>query len=132
MNTNPQLTFSSPLPNSFAPILSQRIPHPQHLRDTLLARRWKQSEALSMGILDEVVDDANEASEAGGEGHGKLVKRAIEVGVREGVKVGPGSWGAMKVCINSTCVGCGATSVQVYADERLRQLEINDSLERKG
>lgn len=49
-----------------------------------------------MGILDEVIDDSNDTPDE--KGIGKLVKRAIEVGVREGVKVGPGSWGAMKVC----------------------------------
>lgn len=98
--TPPQLTFSSPLPNSFAPLLAQRIPHPPHLRDTLLARRWKQAEALEMGILDEVVDDTTPQNE------GRLLQRAIEIGEREGVKIAPGSWGAMKVS-EATGAGCG-------------------------
>jgi enoyl-CoA hydratase/carnithine racemase len=86
-----QLTFGSPLPNSFGPFLSLRIPHPPHLRDTLLARRWKQSEAVEIGLLDEVVDDTGEGKE------GAVVKRAMEIARREAPKVGAGSWGAIKV-----------------------------------
>jgi hypothetical protein len=48
-----------------------------------------------MSILDEIIDDSNDTPDA--DGIGKLVRRAIEVGVKEGAKVGPGSWGAMKV-----------------------------------
>lgn len=50
-----------------------------------------------MSILDEIIDDSNDTPDANG--IGKLVKRAIEVGVKEGAKVGPGSWGAMKVSL---------------------------------
>lgn len=80
-----QVTFSSPMPNSFVPLLAQRIPNPQHFRDTMLARRWTQKEGLAMGILDDVVDEQ------------KLQERAHEIAVREGAKIGPGPWGFIKV-----------------------------------
>lgn len=82
-----EISFSSPLPNSFAAFLKLRIPHPPHLRDTLLGRRWTQSQALAAGIIDEIV-------EAGGSD--AVVSRAVEVGQREGVKVAPGPWGMIK------------------------------------
>ncbi|GFZ43328.1 hypothetical protein JCM24511_01048 [Saitozyma sp. JCM 24511] len=85
-----QLAFGSPLPNSFGPFLAQRIPHPPHLRDTLLARRWKQSEALQIGLLDEIVDNTQPGSD------GKLLERALEIAQREAPKIAAGSWGAMK------------------------------------
>ncbi|KAK4688468.1 hypothetical protein P7C73_g1659, partial [Tremellales sp. Uapishka_1] len=80
----PQLTFASPLPNSFPALLTLRIPHPPDLRDTLLARRWTQKELLERGIVDAII------------GPGELVKTAIEWGVKEGPKAGPGSWGSIK------------------------------------
>jgi enoyl-CoA hydratase/carnithine racemase len=80
-----QLTFSSPMPNSFVPLLKERIPNPRDYRDTMMARRWTQKEGLAMGILDEVVD---------GE---KLMERATEVALREAPKCAPGPWGFIKV-----------------------------------
>jgi len=79
-----ELTFSSPMPNSFVPLLRERIPNPRDFRDTMMARRWTQKEGLAMGILDEVID---------GE---KLMDRAMEVALREAPKVAPGPWGFIK------------------------------------
>lgn len=89
------MLFGAPLPNSFGPLLSLRIPHPPALRDTLLARRWTQAEALKLGILDEVIDDKDEKLKSGETG--KLMQRAMEVAQREGEKVGSGAWGPIKV-----------------------------------
>lgn len=50
-----------------------------------------------MGILDEIVDDITDKAGPGAQ-DSILVKRAVEMGVKEGLKVAPGSWGAMKVC----------------------------------
>ena len=66
-----------------------RIPHPPHLRDTLLAKRWTQPELLSAGLVDEVVDGD------------KLMNAAVERAVKEGVKVGAGAWGALKVSFDT-------------------------------
>lgn len=55
------------------------------LRDTLLAKRWKQSELLAHGLIDEMVPEA------------KVLERSIEVATREGAKMGSGTWGAIKV-----------------------------------
>lgn len=71
--------------------MKQRLPNHKHHRSTLLAHRWTQKEALEIGILDEIVNDVGEGNE------GKLLERAIEIGIREGIKIAPGSWGAMKV-----------------------------------
>ena len=73
------------MPNSFSSILKLRIPHPTHLRDTLLAKRWTQAELLQAGLVDEVVDG------------GKLMNVAVERAVKEGAKIGAGAWGAIKV-----------------------------------
>jgi enoyl-CoA hydratase/carnithine racemase len=62
-----------------------RIPHPPHLRDTLLAKRWTQAELLSAGLVDEVVDGD------------RLMHAAVERAVKEGAKVGAGAWGTIKV-----------------------------------
>ncbi|RXK42536.1 enoyl-CoA hydratase/isomerase [Tremella mesenterica] len=83
-----EITFSSPLPNSFAAFLRIRIPHTPHLRDTLLGKRWTQPEAKAAGLIDEIVDDLSDSK--------AVVKRAIEVGLREGPKVAPGPWGMIK------------------------------------
>jgi len=80
-----QVQFGSPLPNSFSHILKLRIPHPPHLRDTLLAKRWTQAELLQAGLVDEVVDG------------GKLLNVAVERAVIEGAKIGAGAWGTIKV-----------------------------------
>ncbi|WWD05476.1 hypothetical protein V865_003553 [Kwoniella europaea PYCC6329] len=79
-----EIQFGSPLPNSFNALLSLRIPHPQHHRDTLLARRWTQNELLDIGLVDEVVEPK------------EVQSRAVQVGQREGGKVASGSWGAIK------------------------------------
>ena len=51
----------------------------------MLAKRWTQAELLQAGLVDEVVDPD------------KLVNVAIERGVKEGIKVGAGAWGMIKV-----------------------------------
>ncbi|ODN84292.1 hypothetical protein L202_00273 [Cryptococcus amylolentus CBS 6039] len=79
-----EVTFGAPLPNSFGAFLPTLIPNPQHLRDTMLARRWTQPELLEIGLIDEIVKPE------------EVLKRAIEVGEREGPKVAPGSWGLIK------------------------------------
>ncbi|WRT65924.1 uncharacterized protein IL334_002875 [Kwoniella shivajii] len=79
-----EVQFGSPLPNSFNALLTLRIPNPRQHRDTLLARRWTQPELLNMGLVDEVVDQD------------QVVKRAIEIGHKEGLKIAGGSWGAIK------------------------------------
>ncbi|TYJ52181.1 hypothetical protein B9479_007226 [Cryptococcus floricola] len=79
-----EVTFGAPLPNSFGAFLPALIPNPQHLRDTMLARRWTQPELLEIGLIDEIVKPE------------EVLKRAIEVGEREGPKVAPGSWGLIK------------------------------------
>ena len=75
-----------------------KLPNPRDLRDTLLARRWTQAELVKLGLVDEVVDDIREKS--------ALVRRAVEIGIKEGPLVGPGSWGTIKVC----CAVQSATS----------------------
>ncbi|WVN90185.1 uncharacterized protein L203_105421 [Cryptococcus depauperatus CBS 7841] len=80
-----ELTFGAPLPNSFSSMLVSRIPHPQHLRDTLLARRWTQKELINIGLIDEVVEQQ------------QVISRAVEYGAKEGIKVASGSWGLIKV-----------------------------------
>ena len=80
-----QLTFGSPLPNSFSALLSLRIPHPQHQRDTLLARRWTQPELRDFGLVDEVVEAD------------VLSDRAAETGLKEAGKCASGAWGSIKV-----------------------------------
>nr|ODN86394.1 enoyl-CoA hydratase/isomerase [Cryptococcus depauperatus CBS 7841] len=79
-----ELTFGAPLPNSFSSMLVSRIPHPQHLRDTLLARRWTQKELINIGLIDEVVEQQ------------QVISRAVEYGAKEGIKVASGSWGLIK------------------------------------
>ena len=69
--------------------MSAKIPHSQYLRDTLMARRWTQTELLSSSLVDEIVDTA--------ENEGALVARAIQLGIEKGPVVGPGSWGCLKV-----------------------------------
>jgi len=85
-----EISFGSPLPNSFASLLNLRIPHPQHIRNTLLGHRFSQKDLIGMGLVDEVVDDVGEGKEGG------LMRRAVEVGEREGVRVGFGVWGVIK------------------------------------
>ena len=94
-----KISFSSPLPNSFAAFLRLRIPHPPHLRDTLLGRRWTQAQALDAGIIDEIVEAT---------GAEAVVSRAVEIGQREGVKAAPGPWGMIKVspCPLDFCHPC--------------------------
>ncbi|ADV21442.1 enoyl-CoA hydratase/isomerase [Cryptococcus gattii E566] len=79
-----EITFGSPLPNSFSTLLANRIPNPQHLRDTLLARRWTQPELLKIGLVDKVVEQD------------KVIEEAVELGAKEGIQVAPGSWGLIK------------------------------------
>lgn len=76
------------MPNSFIPLLAQRIPNSNDFRDTMMARRWTQKEGLAMGLLDDVVELE------------KLMDRATEVALREAPKVAPGPWGFIKVCLN--------------------------------
>ncbi|BEJ11769.1 hypothetical protein CspHIS471_0202290 [Cutaneotrichosporon sp. HIS471] len=78
-----ELLIGLPLPNSFASLLEMRLSKPA-LRDTMLAKRWKQSELLANGIIDEVAPEA------------QVVSRSIELAQQEGAKVGMGVWGAIK------------------------------------
>lgn len=57
-----------------------------------MARRWTQKELLTMGLVDEVVELKD------------VVGRATEIGLREGVKIAPGSWGGIKVCSRSSAI----------------------------
>ncbi|CAK9783132.1 ClpP/crotonase [Cutaneotrichosporon oleaginosum] len=78
-----ELLIGLPLPNSFGKFLQMRL-SPTVLRDTMLAKRWKQTELLAHGLIDEIVPEA------------QVVPRAIEIATQEGTKVGLGSWGAIK------------------------------------
>jgi enoyl-CoA hydratase/carnithine racemase len=82
-----EIFLGVPLPNSFNTLLKQRMSYPA-LRDTLLGKRWKQSELLAAGIIDEIVDDSKDPK--------AVVKRAIELGTEEGPKVAKGAWGGIK------------------------------------
>ena len=53
----------------------------------MLARRWAQAELLEQKWIDEVVKPE------------ELISRAVEVGKKEGVKVGSGTWGQIKVSL---------------------------------
>jgi enoyl-CoA hydratase/carnithine racemase len=57
---------------------------PTVLRDTMLAKRWKQSELLEHGLIDEAVPAA------------QVLPRSIELATQEGAKVGLGTWGTIK------------------------------------
>lgn len=81
---NTQLLIGLPLPNSFATFLQMRLSGPV-LRDTMLAKRWKQSELLAHGLIDEMVPED------------KVLSRSIEVAKAEGTKIGLGTWGSIKV-----------------------------------
>ena len=83
-----QIFLGVPLPNSFNTWLRLRLPYPA-LRDTLLGKRWKQSELLAAGMIDEIVDDAPPNQKA-------LIDRAIALGKQEGPKVALGAWGSIK------------------------------------
>jgi enoyl-CoA hydratase/carnithine racemase len=80
-----KLAFGSSLPNSFSSLLRLKIPNPNHLRDTLLARRWTQKDLLAAHLVDEVVE---------GE---RLLERARERAIEEGMKIRAGAWGIIKV-----------------------------------
>ena len=45
---------------------------------------------MEIDLVDEMVNDTGEA--------GALLRRAVEVGIKEGPRVSPGSWGTIKVC----------------------------------
>lgn len=81
--SRPQLTFGSPLPNSFARFFRMRIP-PSALRDLGMAKRFAQAELLQLGLVDAVVPPA------------EVQARALELAEREGQKAAGGSWGAIK------------------------------------
>lgn len=78
-----EIFIGLPLPNSFATFLRLRLPY-QALRDTVMGRRWVQSELLENGIIDET---------APGD---KVLERAIELAKAEAPKVCLGTWGAIK------------------------------------
>ena len=80
-----QLVFGSPIPNSFGAILRLRMPYGNHLRDTMLAKRWTQKDLLEAHLVDLVVEQD------------QVVSKAVELGVSEGAKVGAGAWGQIKV-----------------------------------
>lgn len=79
------MSFGSPLPNSFGRILSLRLPHPPHLRDCLLGHRFNQKQLTDMGLIDGQVEPE------------QLMEKCIELGVKEGSRVGWGVWGIIKV-----------------------------------
>ncbi|ORY24682.1 ClpP/crotonase-like domain-containing protein [Naematelia encephala] len=85
-----ELQFGSPIPNSFAALLRLRIPHPPHLTQTMLAKRWTQPELLQAGLVDAVVDDQGEGKER------RLLEVAVEWANREGQRVKGGAWGSIK------------------------------------
>lgn len=80
-----QLVFGSPIPNSFGAILRLRMPYGNHLRDTMLAKRWTQKDLLEAHLVDLVVEQD------------QVVSKAVELGVSEGAKVAGGAWGQIKV-----------------------------------
>ena len=67
-----------------------RFPNPAHHRDTMLAKRWTQAELLKIGMLDAVVEGD------------KVLQTALEMGLKEGPKVGAGPWGLIKVSLVSS------------------------------
>lgn len=79
-----EIFLGLPMPNSFATWLRMRLPY-QALRETMLGKRWFQKELLAAGMVDEIAEPD------------QVVPKAIEIGTREGAKVGGGSWGAIKV-----------------------------------
>ncbi|WVQ77176.1 hypothetical protein IAR50_006859 [Cryptococcus sp. DSM 104548] len=79
-----EITLGTTLPSSFASVLSTAFPSPRDLRDTLIGKRWVQSELLRVGLIDEVC------------GPGELLKRSVEIGEQEGPKVALGNWGRIK------------------------------------
>ena len=84
--TEIQMSFGSPLPNSFGSILRIRLPSPQHQRDCLLGHRFNQAQLTSMGLLDGTAEPE------------KLMETCEELALREGQRVGWGVWGIIKVC----------------------------------
>jgi len=85
--TKIQMSFGSPLPNSFGSILRIRMPSPQHQRDCLLGHRFNQAQLTAMGLLDGTADPE------------KLIETCKELALREGPRVGWGVWGIIKVCL---------------------------------
>jgi hypothetical protein len=86
--TKIQMSFGSPLPNSFGSILRIRMPSPQHQRDCLLGHRFNQAQLTSMGLLDGTAEPE------------KLIETCKELALREGPRVGWGVWGIIKVCLS--------------------------------
>lgn len=82
---NEQMSFGSPLPNSFSTILRLRLPKPQHQRDCLLGHRFNQQQLTEMGLLDGTAEPE------------KLMDTCIELAQKEGPRVGWGVWGIIKV-----------------------------------
>jgi enoyl-CoA hydratase/carnithine racemase len=80
-----QMSFGSPLPNSFANILRLRLPNPQHQRNCLLGHRFNQKQLTEMGLLDGTADPD------------KLLDTCKELALKEGPRVGWGVWGIIKV-----------------------------------
>lgn len=83
------MSFGSPLPNSFGRILRMRLPSPPHLRDCLLGHRFNQKQLTDMGLLD---------GQAEGD---KLIEACVQLGLKEGQRVGWGVWGIIKVSSTS-------------------------------
>lgn len=84
---NCQVFMGVPLPNSFNTILKNRMPF-QALRDTLLGKRWMQADLIKAGIIDEIVDVSQDPK--------AVAKRALELGLQEGPKIGARAWGGLK------------------------------------
>jgi hypothetical protein len=66
------------------------------MRDVLLGKRWTQSEALAIGMIDEIVPGDQES----------LLERAVARGADEGRVVASGAYGAIKVGITEACMKC--------------------------
>jgi enoyl-CoA hydratase/carnithine racemase len=88
--TKIQMSFGSPLPNSFGSILRIRMPSPQHQRDCLLGHRFNQAQLTAMGLLDGTAEPE------------KLIETCKELALREGPRVGWGVWGIIKVRLRNT------------------------------
>ncbi|ODN79898.1 hypothetical protein, variant [Cryptococcus amylolentus CBS 6039] len=79
-----EITLGTTLPSSFVSVLSTAFPSRRDLRDTVAGKRWVQNDLLKLGLVDEV------------SAPGELLKRSVEIGQQEGVKVALGNWGRIK------------------------------------
>lgn len=86
-----EVNFGAPIPTGMAAVLKQRL-RPSTLRDVILTgKQYTAPQALSAGIIDEVV---------AGEGE-DVIKRAIEIAMANKVHASTGVLGAMKKTLYS-------------------------------